>query len=218
VANLSLETVSHVETVLQRYIDELPDDPCCGASKDGSDYKHPRWDMVRELKDDPYMAPQRGYEAIPVLQQIRPDVLTALGYDSPEEGFDDLEMLWDTVMLGASEDPLAAAVRTAERYPMTFRTKRASTVYARLLNISYHLQDMRGGAYISLPVVRMGEILGVSPMHVSRLLAFMRAEGFLRPLEKAHHFRRMAAKFRFHCWLDGDVVAPGVAGRIKTLS
>jgi len=216
VANLSAESISYVETVLQRYIDDPPDDPRCGASTDG-DYKHPYWDMVRELKDDSYMAPLRGYVAIPTLIQIRPNVLTELGYDSPEEGFDDLEMLWDTVMLGASESPLAAAVRMADLYPMTFQTRRASAVYGRLLNIAYHLQVMRGAAYISLPVVRMGEILGVSPMHISRLLAFARAEGFLRPLEKAHHFQRMAAKFRFHCWLDGDVVAPGVAGRIKTL-
>ncbi len=159
------------------------DDPHCGAPSSDGDYKHPYWDMVRELKDDQMMASLHGYEAVPILQRILGD-LTALGYDSPDEAVDDLEALWDKVKLGANEAPLTAAARMADRFPVTFQTNRLSKKYQKFLRIAYHLQAMRGDDYISLPVVRLGEILSVNPHRVSDYRKFAEADSFLHQVAK----------------------------------
>lgn len=191
-------TLSYVEMVLQRHIDNPPDPPDGDFPNinDEGEYKHRYWDMVRELKDDRYMASLPGYFALPILQRVIGD-LRALGYESADEATDDLEPLWDKVKLGATEGPLDAAARMAERYPVRFRTNRLSKAYQRFLNIAYQLQVMRGGDNIALPVARLAEILGVSPMHVSRFREYAKDDGFLREVKRAHHLSRQATIFKF---------------------
>ena len=206
---LPAESIAYLEAVLQRYIQELTDNPPEETEFD-EDCKHFCWDMVRELKDDHYMASLPGYLAVPVLQQILGD-LRVLGYQSAEEATDDLETLWDKVKLGASEGPLAAALRMADRFPVKFRTNRLSTIYQRFLNIGYHLQVMRGEHYISLPVDRLGEILGVNPRRVSDYRNFAQDAGFLHQIAKSCYSGNggVATKFRFACqFVDGVAVPP----------
>src|SRR5450631_1289270 len=118
------ETVAHIEMVVQQYIaDGIPElvaersfaDPASG------DYKHPLWDMVRELKDDRHMASLPGYSAVPTLERVIND-LTALGYSDVDEAYEDLEALWDKAKLGYNEGPLAVAVRMNNSSPQTFQT------------------------------------------------------------------------------------------------
>jgi hypothetical protein len=205
----SAETIAYMETVLQRYIDNPPEAP-----EHGEAYKSPYWDMVRELKDDCFMASLAGYLAIPILQKVlagRGYALTALGYESDPMGMDrvieELERAWDAVKLGMQEAPLGAAVRMARRHPLRFRTNRLSVIYQKFLNIAYYLQRMREDDYIALPVVRLGQMLGVSPRCITDFRKFATNEGFLRLEAKACYSRDggIATKFRFACRVgDGE--------------
>jgi hypothetical protein len=66
---------------------------------------------------------------------------------------------------------------------------------------------MRGGGNIALPVARLAEILGVSPMHVSRFREYAKDDGFLREVKRAHHLSRQATIFKF---VDSVAVAPEI--------
>jgi hypothetical protein len=80
---LPAESISRVEAILQEYVNNPPEDSDFRFEGKPEDYKHPYWDMVRELKDDRYMASLPGYLAVPILQRVLGD-LTALGYQSAD--------------------------------------------------------------------------------------------------------------------------------------
>jgi hypothetical protein len=206
---ITAETISHVQSVIARHANaqlEESDYPFEGRSED---FKHRYWDMVRELKNDSNMVSLPGHLAIPVLRQVVGD-LTALGYETEDDASDDLESIWDKVKLAAREAPLSAAARMADQCPIKFQTARLSIVYQRLLNIGYQLQVMRGNDYISLPVVRLGEILRVNPRRVSDYRTFAQHDGFLHEVAKSCYSASggVATKFRFACSVVDGLASP----------
>src|SRR5215831_18076078 len=68
---------------------------------------------------------------------------------------------WDKVRVPAGEDILVLAVGLARDKPLTLRNP-ISKNYSRVVSIAAHLQNLRPGDYINLPVARLGEILGVN--------------------------------------------------------
>jgi hypothetical protein len=209
------DSICHAEEVLSNYIDNLPepdnhDLPNVLGDRADGEYKNRHWDMVRELKDDSYMASLDGCLAVPILQHVLQGLgyeLTDLGYETDEEAIDDLENVWDAVKLGMHEAPLGAALRMADRHPMKFRTKRLSARYKRFLNVAYRLQVMRGDDYIALPVERVGQMLGVSPMRITDYRTYAQADGFLFETAKACFSQGgggIGTKFRLACRVEGD--------------
>jgi hypothetical protein len=208
VADLSLESIHDLESILLYAVEHLHDIDCwpdCGRYEETN--KHRLWDTLRELKGVSCMASIPGYLAIPVMRRVlagRGLALTALGYESDDDAIDDLEALWDRVKMAANEDPLDAAVRNSELHPVGFATNRLSPAYHRFLNVGYQMQLLRGSAPIALPQERLSEVLGVSQKRVSDFCQFAKQEKFLDPVNRCNRERHLAATFFFR-W-QGKVV------------
>jgi hypothetical protein len=195
---------SRIQEILQRYIENPPEQE---YDCDGENYKHQLWDVARQMKDVPSIASLPGYAVVPIIEKALKRSghdWTSLGYDSSAGAIDALEGVWDKAQLGMNEAPLSAAVRRAKAAPVTFRTKRVSTLYQAFLNIAYQLQIMRGDDFIVLPVEPLAKILGVSPMRISDYRAYAKTDGFLH--EDASYCWNGAGKgvaTKFHFRWDG---------------
>ena len=105
---------------------------------------------------------------------------------------------WSKVRVPVGQDILVYADGMARDKPLKLRNP-ISEEYTRFLSIAFHLQYLRAGDYINLPVARLGEILGVNERTVSNYTQQARKEGYLTLLQKHHQASGTAAKYTFAC-------------------
>src|SRR5215472_4176887 len=101
---------------------------------------------------------------------------------------------WDKVRVPAGEDILVLAVGLARDKPLTLRNP-ISKNYSRVVSIAAHLQNLRPGDYINLPVARLGEILGVNDRTISYYLQRGTRDGYLTRIARHHQPSGTAAKY-----------------------
>jgi len=108
---------------------------------------------------------------------------------------------WDAVRFRIGETPLSNAIAKANAYPLEPRraSKRPGFLarYARFVSIAGWLQVAMGDRPILLPVDKLGEILGVRPMTVTRYRQTAVADNLLRTVKEHCYRSGRATEFRF---------------------
>lgn len=96
----------------------------------------------------------------------------------------------DQAKAATTADSLVYASILALNHPVELReevTDRRSTRYKFFVSLCAYLQRGRGKNPIALPVERIGELLGVSPMTVSRYREWGEEDGYLTHTRAAVH-------------------------------
>lgn len=154
----------------------------------------PLFEFVRCAKAHPQLEKLTAMEAFERLRALRwRDVFPAS--DDPETEF---LATWAKVRVPVGKDILVLAASLAKEKPLQ-PTNCISPAYARYLSIAGRLQELRPGDYITLPVVRLGQILGVGERTISHYSALARKDGYLNPIAKHHALSHQAAKYTFYC-------------------
>src|SRR5262249_26984846 len=120
---------------------------------------------------------------------------------------------WDKVRVPAGEDILVLAVGLARDKPLTLRNP-ISKNYSRVVSIAAHLQNLRPGDYINLPVARLGEILGVNDRTISYYLQRGTRDGYLTRIARHHQPSGTAAKYTL---AHGSSKLTQITGMVGTL-
>lgn len=162
--------------------------------KHGGMYRSPMWEFVRLCRAHPELARLSADDAFRKLGRI-PWEECFPDSDDPE-----IEFLttWDKVRVPAGQDILVLAVGLARDVPLTLSNP-ISDKYSRLVSIAAHLQSLRPGDHIKLPVGRLGEILGVNDRTISFYIQRATKDGYLTRIARHHHPSGTAAKYTFAC-------------------
>ncbi len=100
---------------------------------------------------------------------------------------------WKKVRVPAGDDILVLAVGLARDRPIKLRNP-ISEKYSRFVSIASHLQFLRPGDYINLPVERLAKILSVGTRTVSYYSQQAQNDGYLRRIAKHHALSHQAAR------------------------
>lgn len=154
----------------------------------------PLFEFVRYLKAHPTLEKLTAMEAF--------EHLRALPWRDlfPESTDPQIEFLdaWDKVRVPGGQDILIYAAGLARDKPIRLR-KSISEKYSQFVSIAAHLQSIRPGDYINLPVVRLADILKVDLRTVSYYTHRAMTDGFLTRLAKHHALSHQAARYTFDC-------------------
>jgi hypothetical protein len=167
------------------------------AQISNGEFVTPLFEFVRCARAHPDLAKLNAQEAFNRVRKIIP-----WGDWFPESDEPELEFLstWDKVRVPAGQgDTLIYAAGLARDRPIKIRGPIISANYSHFVSIAFHLQILRAGKYINLPVARLGEILEVNPRTVSHYVEQAKRDGLLSLLEKHHALSRQAAKYTFNC-------------------
>jgi len=108
---------------------------------------------------------------------------------------------WHAVRYRIGETPLGNAIQKAERFPLRPWRAKGHRVrlsrYSRFVSIAGWLQVSMGDCPILLPVGKLAELIGVSPMQVTRYRQMAQLDGYLRIVCGHNYTRRKATEFRF---------------------
>lgn len=169
----------------------------------GETYRSPMFDFIRDMQAHPDM---KGLSASEALQRLKSIKIERTGkslswvkmFPDSEDPETEFLSTWDQILIPAGEDFLEYACSLAQQKPVSLRNP-ISEKYARFCSIALHLPVLRRAKHITLPRVRLGEILGVSGRTVCDLVRVGIQNGFVVPQEKAHPLTHAAAKYRFAC-------------------
>jgi hypothetical protein len=169
----------------------------------GEAYRSPMWEFVRLMAAHPDL---KGCGAVDAFDRVSnlevnqgerrlswPELFP--DSDDPETEF---LATWDKVRVPAGQDILIYAAGLARDKPIKLR-RPISEKYSLFVSIAAHLQFLRPGQYINLPVVRLADILKVDLRTVSYYTHRAITDGFLARLAKHHALSHQAAKYTFDC-------------------
>ncbi len=144
---------------------------------------------VMGAEAEPY-APPLGMDSIePILERY------AKRHNLP---FSDLaaevELLWP-VSYGPHRDPWSGALQRWERNPQLIRVSAHNENLNKLATLAHCRHDAIGGDEFTLPGEKVGAILGLSKMQVSRLLLVLVGRGFLERVGDPDHTAKVAAVY-----------------------
>jgi len=119
----------------------------------------------------------------------------------PEEIYLEFICNWDAVRYKIGETPLSNALEKAKAHPL--QPRRASRYpeflarYATFVSIAGWLQVTMGNRPILLPVAKLGEILDVKPMTITRYRQTAERDSLLRVVKEHSYSRGRATEFFF---------------------
>jgi len=179
--------------------------------EESTQWQSPLFPFVRFIKSHP------SWTDLPVRTafQVTEDALLKLGKRTGRQNLpvlwerllnvthDDAEAeflgAWDKIRYLAGSDALENAFQLASNRPLALPNALAEQrpeIYSQFVSVCGWLHVLNFGGNILLPVERLGELLTVSPMTVSRLRKWALEDRFLSH-ERAHVRGKLATEFRF---------------------
>lgn len=175
-----------------------------GAKATGNHkYRSPMWEFVRLMAAHPKL---KGLGAEDAFRLVAPlevhqgerslswSELFLLSGDPAAE----FMSTWNKVRVPAGDDILILADGLARDKLIRLRFA-ISEKYSRYVSIAFHLQVLRSGQYINLPVARLAKILKVDQRTVSYYAEQAKRSGYLELIGKHHQPSGTAAKYIFRC-------------------
>jgi len=183
----------------EHHMDHLRDN---GDPREG--YRTQLWTFTRCVKS--FFASTANPDAV-FFDVVVPEIDSRGGWEildtwlDPEEIYFEFVCNWDRVRYDIGETPLSNAVLKAEKNPLEPRrcTGRADFLarYAKFVSIAGWLQVTMGNRSILLPVDRLGELMSVKPMTITRYRQAAVSDGYLRVIKEHCYTRKTATEFRF---------------------
>ena len=166
-------------------------------------FRSAMWEFVRRMAAHPELRGLQAEDAFRLLSVIevkRADRRLSWPELFPDSDDPAIEFhsTWEKVRVPYGDDMLVLAVGSARDRPMKLRNS-ISEKYSLYVSIAAHLQCLRPGDYINLPVERLATILGVETRTVSYYSQQAQNDGYLRRIAKHHALSRQAARYTFAC-------------------
>lgn len=157
----------------------------------------PTWTFTRLCKGHPVL---EKLDAGTAWRKVRPLLNAVNGWDQFDVEADEVELgflyEWDSVRVPAGKTALTEAVSRAGRIALRPPVDRGN-LYTRFLSIVGHLQALRRGIEIMIPVANFADVLGCAKMTVSRLIQFAIEDGLLQVVEAHSYAKHKARRYRF---------------------
>jgi hypothetical protein len=160
-------------------------------------WKTPAWDFGRFARAHPTLFHLDERAALNFVRAVLgtnfwQDILS-MDQGEAEIAFDDV---WVTCRTIPGHDPLAVAVSEGKRLPYPCEPD-TPAAYATFLGIARSLKRQQGDKPFLLPCHKLADILGCSPMMITRLRRKAERDGFLEVVKKHSYRGREATEFRF---------------------
>jgi len=156
------------------------------------------WTFLRLVKAHPDLCHRPGSEAFRKVEAIMNGWLKRLGlkgdpwatylgvtHGTAETEFDDA---WDKIRFTPGLDAFGNALDQANVCPLELpweHRQGRSEVYSRFISVAGWMQVIVGAKPILLPVRRLGELLDVTNMTISRLRTWAKKDGYIREVKKS---------------------------------
>ena len=154
----------------------------------------PLFEFIRYAKAHPGLANVSAEEALHRVQ----DIPWRDWFPDSEDPQSEFLVTWDRVRVPAWSDILELATSIAKEKPLRPRSC-ISPAYGHYLSIAGRLQELRPNDYINLPVVRLGQLLGLEPRTIGYHAARAKKDGYLTLVAKHHPLSHQAARYTFDC-------------------
>jgi len=177
------------------------------------DHRSPIFHFVRIVKSIPELADETALDAFYEVElwlqrkgyvdmdEAWQQQFGRVGIDSAEDACVECVHLWDEILYPAGYGPLQMAWERAQVYRLQPENCRTPG-YASFISLAGNLQKLRGPKPIWLPCLRVGELLDVSAMPVSRYRAWAVQDMQMRVLRphtlKPYSCRAEATEFHFN--------------------